>query len=105
MTRTLATVALVALGFAVPAAWAGDVAAGEAAASTCIACHGERGVVPVANYPIIGGQHEDYLLVSMRAYKSGERSNAVMAQLMAELSDEDLQNLAAYFAAQDSRLK
>lgn len=105
MRRTLATLALMALGCAVPAAWAGDVEAGEAAAETCVACHGERGVVPISNYPIIGGQYEDYLLVSMRAYKSGVRSNAVMVQLMADLSDEDLQNLAAYFAAQDSRLK
>lgn len=84
---------------------AGDVEAGRAAAGTCIACHGENGAQPIANYPIIAGQHESYLLRSLLAYRDNSRNNPVMAQLVADLSDIDLQNLAAYFAAQDSSLK
>lgn len=86
-------------------ALSGDPVAGEAAANLCVECHGVAGAEPIANYPIIAGQHEDYLLQSMRSYKDDSRSNAVMVQLMAEISDEELANLAAYFAAQPSPLR
>lgn len=102
MTRALAA-ALAALAAA--PALAGDPVAGEAAAGTCVACHGAGGAEPIANYPIIAGQHESYLLHTMVTYRDGDRPNVVMEQQLAGLTDAELANLAAYFAAQPSPLQ
>ena len=84
---------------------AGDVEVGEIIAAPCVACHGVAGAKPIADYPILAGQDEKYLLHTLRLYKSGARKNAVMAGLVDGLSDADMQNLAAYFSAQDSPLR
>ena len=83
---------------------AGDPRAGEAKAEACIACHGTDGRGTAPNFPNIGGQYESYLLHSLRGYKSGDRPNPIMAGIVAELSDQDLRDLAAFYAAQDSGL-
>ena len=98
--RPAATGLALALALAAPAAGAGDPARGEEKSVTCRACHGPDGNSPVATFPIIAGQHEDYLLHSMRAYKDGSRSNAIMAAIVAPLADADLADLAAYYARQ-----
>jgi cytochrome c553 len=85
-------------------ALAGDPRAGQAKAEACIECHGADGNSAVPNFPRIGGQYESYLLHSLRGYKSGERPNAIMAGIVAGLSDQDLRDLAAYYASQDSGL-
>ena len=106
MSRKLAAALLIVSPFLISVAKAaGDAASGEASASTCVSCHGELGASPIEGTPIIAGQHEDYLLITLRAYKTGERSNPAMASLIAGLSDIDLQNLAAYFASQESGLQ
>lgn len=86
-------------------AQAGDAGLGEILAAPCVACHGEAGAKPISNYPVLAGQHEKYLLHTLRAYKSGQRNNAVMAGQVVELSADDMANLAAYFAAQESPLE
>ncbi|MGI9298316.1 MAG: c-type cytochrome [Gammaproteobacteria bacterium] len=92
-------------GFAGSAA-AGDVAAGETKAATCITCHGAGGNVPIADYPKLAGQSRKYLLQVMREYADGTRVNPVMnAQMKTGMSDQDLQDLAAYFAAQSGDLR
>ena len=83
---------------------AGDAAAGATKAETCVACHGDGGNRPIADYPKLAGQARKYLLHTMRAYKSGARENAIMLQQMAPFSDQDLQDLAAYFASQPGDL-
>ncbi|MFN2348005.1 MAG: cytochrome c [Thioalkalivibrio sp.] len=83
---------------------AGDPRAGEAKAQACIACHGADGNSTTTAFPRIGGQYESFLLRTLRGYKSGERQNAIMAGTVAGLSDQDLQDLAAYYAGQDSAL-
>ena len=83
----------------------GDPEIGATLVSACVACHGEGGGKPILNYPIIAGQHEDYLVYSMRAYKDGRRSNLVMSGQMAAFSRDDIENMAAYFAAQPSPLQ
>lgn len=86
--------------------WAGgDIAAGKAASATCTSCHGAEGVSAAALYPHIGGQYESYLLRSLRRYKSGERQNAIMQGMVAGLSDDDMENLAAYYASLTGVLK
>jgi cytochrome c553 len=84
-------------------AWAGgDVAAGQKKAQeVCAACHGEGGAKPTTpDYPVLAGQHEDYLRVTLNAYKNGKRKNAIMAGMAAALSKKDIADLAAYFASQ-----
>lgn len=75
--------------------------------AACGACHGENGAKPILpEYPILAGQHADYLANSLRGYRDGRRNNAIMAsQTQAlQLTDDDIEQLAAYFAAQASPL-
>ncbi|MBT8135579.1 MAG: c-type cytochrome [Gammaproteobacteria bacterium] len=98
--------ALLALGLCGMNAAAGDVAAGEEKAVTCAACHGAGGAAPISpQYPILAGQHADYLVQSLLQYKNGERKNMIMAGLAAGLSEQDIEDLAAYFSAQSSPLR
>jgi len=82
---------------------AGDPEAGKAKASICAACHGMDGKATAPIYPNLCSQSEQYLLLSLKAYKAGERtsSNAnVMKPMAAGLSESDMENLAAYYAGQ-----
>lgn len=82
---------------------AADLQAGrEKAAQACASCHGPEGKQAVApNYPILAGQYRDYLLHSLKAYKSGARDNAVMRGMVSGLTEQDMENLAAWFASRD----
>jgi cytochrome c553 len=71
----------------------------------CAACHGEDGNKPLqADFPKLGGQHYDYLLHSLKAYKAGTRKNAIMMPLAQALSTREMEELATYYAAQHSTL-
>ena len=99
---------LVALALAL-GAWTGTAAAGDPAAgreksATCAACHGEAGIATAGQWPNLAGQYEDYLVHSLEAYRSGARQNAVMQGFAAQLSDRDIEDLAAYFSAQTGTL-
>jgi cytochrome c553 len=103
MTRarrsTAALVVAVAL-IAIPAA-AADLAAGQAKAKEiCQACHGMDGNSATADYPKLAGQYPDYLAKALRDYQSGRRKNPIMAGMAAPLTAKDIDNLAAYYAAQ-----
>lgn len=104
MTRVLVLALALALGGAAQAA--GNAAAGkEKAAQVCAACHGPSGAQPTApENPILAGQHYDYLVRALRDYKSGKRNSAVMKGFAASLSLKDIEDLAAWFAGQDSGL-
>lgn len=80
-------------------AQAGNPELGRAKSAPCAACHGAdgRGIAP--NFPVLAGQYADYLAKSLKQYRSGERSNALMAPLAAGLSDADIADLAAYYAS------
>jgi len=79
---------------------AGDVALGKAKSATCVACHGTDGNALVAMYPKLAGQHESYLFKQLQEFKSGARNNAIMAPMVAALSEDDMKNLAAFYASQ-----
>lgn len=82
----------------------GDAAAGASKASVCTACHGSDGMAAVPAFPNLAGQSATYLYVQLHGFKSGARSNAVMAPLAGSLSDRDMRDLAAHYAAlPDSR--
>jgi cytochrome c553 len=83
----------------------GDPAAAQPlATSLCAACHGADGNSPIPVNPNLAGQHPEYLAKQLMDYKSGERKNPIMQPIAAGLSENDIRNLAAYFAAQTPRL-
>ena len=71
-----------------------------AALGTCIACHGKSGMAVSAEYPNLGGQYEDYLTLQLTNFRSGDRQNAVMNGIAAQLTDADIAALSAWFSAQ-----
>lgn len=86
-------------------AWADDPVRGKELSAVCQSCHGENGNLALQeDYPLIGGQHFNYLVHALKAYRSGERENAIMAGFARDLSDQDIRDLAAWYAAQDGEL-
>lgn len=81
---------------------AGDAEAGKNKAAVCGACHGADGNSAVPNFPKLAGQHESYILKQLKDIKSGARPVPQMAGIVPGLSDQDMEDLAAYFAAQTS---
>ena len=81
----------------------GDVAAGKSKAATCIACHGQDGNSANPAWPKLAGQHAVYLEKQMKDFRDGKRKDPMMAPMAASLSDTDISNLAAYFAAQKQK--
>jgi cytochrome c553 len=88
------------LGSATVALAAGDPTAGKAKSNTCAACHNADGNSANAQYPKLAGQSADYLVKQLQEYKSGARVNAIMVGMVAPLSPQDMEDLAAYFSSQ-----
>jgi cytochrome c553 len=98
---SLALVAIVGWGSSALAA--GDAAAGQAKAAVCMACHGMDGNSANPEWPSIAGQHESYIVKQLKHFKAGERQNVLMTPMAAILSDQDMEDLAAYYASQALR--
>ena len=79
---------------------AGDAAAGQAKSAVCAACHGATGNSMNPEWPNLAGQKDVYLMAQMKSFRDGTRKNALMSPMAAALSDEDIENLAAYFSSQ-----
>jgi cytochrome c553 len=80
---------------------AGDADEGKKKSQPCAACHGPEGNTPTGpDFPRLGGQHYDYLVKTLQAYKSGARKNPVMNPLAANLTQRDIEDLAAFFSSQ-----
>jgi len=81
-----------------------DLAAGEAkATAVCSACHTADGSRGAATYPILQGQHPEYLAKQLLEFKSGKRKNAVMSGMAATLSEADIRNLSAFYASKKAK--
>jgi len=84
-------------------AWAdGDAERGRALADTCRGCHfipNYKNSYPVYKVPMIGGQSAEYLVAALKGYASGERGHETMHSNAATLSDQDMQDIAAYIAS------
>ena len=100
------TVLLVLATLASGALAAGNADRGaEKAKQVCAACHGADGNTPLQpDYPRIAGQHGDYLYKVLRDYQSGARKNAIMGAQAANLTRQEMQDLAAYFSSQKGSL-
>ena len=101
--KLVAALSLVAFLGSAPAFAAGSVEAGQLKAATCGACHGMDGNSPSPEWPNLAGQHAGYIESQLRAFKAGERQNDLMSPMAMILSDEDMADLAAYFASQKVR--
>ena len=95
--KRLTAIAALLLPLAAPAQ--GDPELGRMKSETCTACHGAdgKGILPI--YPVLAGQYEDYLVWSLKQYRSGARNNAIMMPMAAALSDDDIADLAAFYAS------
>jgi len=78
---------------------AGDVKAGRAKAMMCQACHGLDGLSKTPDAPNIAGQTEQYIAAQLQAFKAGTRKSDAMSVVAPSLSDNDVEDLAAYFSA------
>jgi cytochrome c553 len=102
MNKTLLLIALVALSSS--AFGKGDPVAGEQKSAPCQACHLKDGNSSDPQYPRLAGQYHDYLEHSLRAYKTGERNHAVMKGFADVLTEQDIEDLSAFYAVQGNGL-
>ena len=79
---------------------AGSADEGQSKSTACIACHGPNGNSPNPEWPVLAGQHEQYIHKQLQAFKSGARKNPLMTPMAMSLSDDDMADLGAYFSAQ-----
>lgn len=96
MKKLLAALAATLLA---SSALAADIEAGKAKAALCVGCHGAEGISAVDSYPNLAGQKQAYLVKALKAYRSGERKEPQMTPFVIALTDEDVENLAAYYAS------
>jgi cytochrome c553 len=93
---------LAAVTLPVAASAGGDASTGKTKAFTCMGCHGipnYNNVYPTYHVPKLGGQHADYIVSALQAYKNGQRSHATMQAQASSLSEQDMQDIAAFFSA------
>lgn len=92
---TLLTVGFVIAGNSLAA---GDSAAGKAKANVCAGCHGMDGYSSNELWPNLAGQKNTYLVVQIKAFRDGVRKGPLMQPMVANLSDQDIDDLAAYYS-------
>jgi cytochrome c553 len=111
LARTLQTALAPALALALatplmaaePAAPAKpDLAKGQATAQVCAACHSADGTRGISANPILQGQHPEYLVKQLAEFKAGKRQNPIMQGMAAALSEEDMRNVAAFYASKQA---
>ena len=96
-TLLAASIALVSVS---AVAASGDAEAGRKKSQPCQACHGQNGMSVSPDFPNLAGQNEDYLVHALKHYKNGKRKNPIMQAQVANLTQKDMLDLAAYFASQ-----
>jgi cytochrome c553 len=81
----------------------GDYEAGKVKAYTCTGCHGivnYQNTYPTYHVPRIGGQNKEYLVISLKAFRTGERQHKTMNLQAEALSDQDIEDIAVYLATE-----
>jgi cytochrome c553 len=78
---------------------AGDPVAGRKVMAKCQVCHGKDGLAKLAEAPNLAGQKQNYLVNALKSFKAGERKNEQMTVVAKGLSEEDIANVAAYYAS------
>ncbi|MEP1743288.1 MAG: cytochrome c [Kangiellaceae bacterium] len=88
---------ILSLGMSASSLAAGDAAAGKAKAATCIGCHGVDGISMIPNYPNLKGQKAAYTAKQLKAFRDKTRNDPVMSGMSANLTDQDIEDLSAYY--------
>ncbi len=96
----LIAVFLTTLLAAMPVLAEGDAAAGQTKSAGCAGCHGPDGNSPSDAFPKLAGQHGEYVIRQLKLFKSGGRQNPIMAGMAAGLSEQDMADVAAFYAGQ-----
>lgn len=96
VSAVMVSVAVLASGTALAA---GDAAAGKAKSATCAGCHGAEGISGNPLWPNLAGQKDAYLVKQLKAFRDGTRNDPMMSPMAKPLSDDDINNLAAYFSS------
>ena len=78
----------------------GNISAGKEKASACVSCHGDNGNSLVPAFPKLAQQHSSYLVKQLQVFKSGARNNPLMSPIAMGLTDDDMEDIAAYYAEQ-----
>ena len=84
---------------------AGNAAQGLHKSAVCHACHGATGKSIQPIYPNLGGQHQDYLIMTLQGFRDGSRQNAIMSGFAANLSDADIEDITAWYASQQGLIE
>ncbi len=105
MRKCIQAVAIIfGLSLAAMPGFAADAAAGKAKSAMCAGCHGVDGNSPAPTFPKLAGQGEKYLIKQMEDIKSGARLVPEMTGMLNAFSEQDMENVAAYFASQEIQL-
>ena len=100
MIKTASAILIASLTLASGTAFAaGDAAAGKAKSTTCAACHGANGISPNDLWPNLAGQKQGYLVKQIKAFRDGQRADPMMSPMAAPLSDQDIEDLAAFYSS------
>ncbi|TXH96820.1 MAG: cytochrome c [Rheinheimera sp.] len=97
--RTLMLLTLFGFSLSLSAAPA-DISRGQVKAAMCAACHGATGISVLPDYPNLAGQKAGYLQQALKAYRDGQRQHQIMAPMAQGLTDQEIADIAAFFAAQ-----
>ena len=100
LVSLLLTLGVTGIAQAAGTALVGDAAAGQAKTAVCGACHGPDGNSMAPNFPKLAGQGDRYLLKQLHEIKDGKRQVLEMTGLLANLNDQDLADIAAYYSSQ-----
>jgi cytochrome c553 len=79
----------------------GNISAGKEKAAACVSCHGDNGNSLVSTFPKLAQQHSSYLIKQLQSFKDGTRKNPMMSSIAMGLTDEDMVDIAAYYAEQE----
>lgn len=77
--------------------FAGNVEYGKDIAARCVACHGTNGIAPNPAWPSLAGQNSMYIVSQLKKFKQGTRPDPIMGPLSKALSDQDMEDVAAYY--------
>lgn len=104
--RILTILLLMGTASAVTVANAADLTAGKAkAGATCAVCHGLQGIATLPNAPNLAGQPQIYLAEQLKNYRSGKRTHEVMSVIAKPLSDQEIEDLSAWYASLQMELR
>jgi cytochrome c553 len=98
MKKLIGTMVIATLMATTGQAIAGDAAAGQAKSASCAGCHGANGISSNDLWPNLAGQKATYLSKQIKAFRDGQRNDPMMSNMVKTLTDQDADDLAAYYS-------